>query len=66
MMVIGKGINGGQVYGNWPSLATLDKGDLPITTDHRQVLAEIVDVRLGGNASTIFPDYTNDGYLGIC
>ena len=68
MMVLGNGINGGQVYGNWPGLATLDKGDLPITTDHRQVLAEIVDVRLGGNgiSSTVFPDYTNNGSLGIC
>lgn len=66
MMVLGKGINGGQVYGDWPGLETLNKGDLPITTDHRQVLAEIVDIRLGGNSSTVFPDYTNSGYLGIC
>jgi uncharacterized protein (DUF1501 family) len=67
-MVLGKGINGGQVYGDWPGLETLNKGDLPITTDHRQVLAEIVDIRLGGGSlsSTVFPDYTNKGYLGIC
>lgn len=68
MMVLGNGINGGQVYGNWPGLDTLDKGDLPITTDHRQVLAEIVDVRLGGGsiANSVFSDYSANGYLGIC
>ncbi|MCK5895605.1 MAG: DUF1501 domain-containing protein [Cocleimonas sp.] len=68
MMVLGKGVNGGQVYGDWPGLDTLNKGDLPITTDHRQVLAEIVDTRLGGGgiSSTVFPDYTHNGYLGIC
>ncbi len=68
MMVLGKAINGGQVYGDWPGLETLNKGDLPITTDHRQVLAEIVDIRLGGGnlSSTVFPDYANNGYLDIC
>ncbi len=30
--------------------------------------AELVDVRLGGGSlsSTVFPDYTNSDYLGIC
>ncbi|HEY9792745.1 MAG TPA: DUF1501 domain-containing protein [Candidatus Obscuribacterales bacterium] len=46
MMVIGKGIKGGRIYGQWPGLA--DQGDfllgpsgLAITYDYRSVLAEI-------------------------
>jgi uncharacterized protein (DUF1501 family) len=70
MMVIGSGIAGGQVYGTWPGLATenLDKGDLKITTDYRQVLSELVDRRLGRPdlLDVTFPDYTPDQYLGIC
>lgn len=68
MMVMGQGINGGQIYGNWPGLDVLDKGDLVIANDYRQVLTELVDVRLGAGASLgqVFPDYSPAGYLGIC
>ena len=70
MMVIGNGIAGGQVYGNWPGLEpeNLDRGDLKITTDYRQVLSELVDRRLGRPdlLEITFPDYTPDPYLGIC
>ncbi|MEV9423169.1 DUF1501 domain-containing protein, partial [Klebsiella quasipneumoniae] len=47
MMVLGQGLNGGRIHGRWPGLAPqlLDHGDVPITTDHRQVLAEILKVR---------------------
>ena len=69
MMVMGSGIAGGQVYGNWPGLEpdNLDRGDLKVTTDYRQVLAELVDRRIGRAdlLSTTFPNYKPDQYLGI-
>jgi uncharacterized protein (DUF1501 family) len=49
MLVVGGGIRGGKVYGRWPGLAVdeLDgQGNLRVTTDYRNVLAEIVDRRL--------------------
>ncbi|MGB0846530.1 MAG: DUF1501 domain-containing protein [Thiolinea sp.] len=67
MMVMGQGINGGRIFGNWPGLDVLDRGDLQITTDYRQVLSELMDRRLGQGhlLSQIFPDYTAANYLGI-
>lgn len=61
MFVMGGHIAGGQVLANWPGLALnqLDQGDLAITIDHRDILAEIVLNRLGNpNLGTVFPNYT--------
>ncbi len=61
MFVMGGHIAGGQVLANWPGLALnqLDQGDLAITIDHRDILAEIVLTRLGNpNLGTVFPNYT--------
>ncbi len=60
---MGKKINGGRVLTNgWPGLAreNLESGqDLRVTLDHRDILAEIVQNRLGNtNLSTVFPGYT--------
>lgn len=60
---MGKKINGGRVLvDRWPGLAreVLESGqDLRVTLDHRDILAEIVQNRLGNpNLSAIFPDYT--------
>lgn len=60
---MGKKINGGRVLTNgWPGLAreNLESGqDLRVTLDHRDILAEIVQNRLGNsNLSVVFPDYT--------
>lgn len=60
---MGKKINGGRVLTNgWPGLAreNLESGqDLRVTLDHRDILAEIVQNRLGNpNLSLVFPDYT--------
>jgi len=67
--VLGSGIAGGEIYGEWPGLASanLSRGDLQITTDYRQVLSELIDVRLGRPdlLSDTFPDYLADEYLGI-
>lgn len=63
MFVLGKNINGGRVYTkNWKPLARenlADGQDVPVTVDHRDVLAEIVQQRLGNsNLDLIFPGYT--------
>ncbi len=47
MLVAGAGVKGGKYYGSWPGLDTnsLIEGDLKVTTDYRNVLAEIVGKR---------------------
>jgi uncharacterized protein (DUF1501 family) len=67
MFLMGGGFRGGQVYGNWPGLqdTQLDRGDLAVTTDFRDVLAEIVQNRLGnGSLSAVFPGYSPT-FLGV-
>lgn len=59
MLVFGGGVNGGKVYTDWPGLIP-DKltgpGDLPVTTDYRDVLAEIALKRLSTpSVNEIFP-----------
>ncbi len=61
MFLMGGGVNGGQVHARWPGLApeALDDGDLAITTDYRDVLAEVVSRRLRNPAlDQIFPGHT--------
>jgi len=70
MFVIGRNINGGKVYGQWPGLAGDDlegPGDLAVTTDFRTVLAEIVQKRLmNGNLVEVFPAFTQlPKFLGL-
>lgn len=60
---MGRKIAGGRVLTNgWPGLAreNLEAGqDLRVTLDHRDMLAEIVQNRLGNpNLSVVFPDFT--------
>ncbi len=69
MFVIGGGIVGGKVYGDWPGLAQ-DKlygpGDLAITTDFRDVLGEIAKKRLNdANLAAVFPGYTTFKFRGL-
>ncbi|MCZ6530870.1 MAG: DUF1501 domain-containing protein [Chloroflexi bacterium] len=69
MFVMGGGILGGKVYGEWPGLAPdnlYGPGDLAITTDFREVLAEIVLKRLKNNRiDEVFPGYRVGGFLGL-
>ncbi len=61
MFLMGGGVNGRQVFSRWPTLApqSLDDGDLAITTDYRDVLAEVVGGRLLNPAlDAVFPGYT--------
>jgi uncharacterized protein (DUF1501 family) len=59
--LIGDGVNGGQVFRDWPGLApaNLEMGeDLRITTDLRTVLAELLTDRLvGTNLDAVFPEF---------
>jgi uncharacterized protein (DUF1501 family) len=60
MFLLGGGVNGGQVFSRWPTLApeALNEGDLAITTDYRDVLAEMVVRRLhNGALDQVFPGY---------
>jgi uncharacterized protein (DUF1501 family) len=62
MMAIGAGVKGGRVYGKWPGLERdqlFESRDLQVTTDFRDVFAEVVTTHLGvGDPSGIFPGYT--------
>jgi uncharacterized protein (DUF1501 family) len=58
MLLLGGGIRGGKVYGNWPGLSpsSLVAGDLAATTDYRAVIGEILQKRCGfGSLSDVFP-----------
>jgi uncharacterized protein (DUF1501 family) len=62
MMVLGGGINGGQVLADWPGLhdeQLVGPGDLAITTDYRDVLANLIRHRLNNpRLGDVFPGYT--------
>jgi uncharacterized protein (DUF1501 family) len=61
MFVSGGEVKGGKVYGTWPGLAREqlnENRDLALTTDFRDVLAELVVRHLGcANPNAIFPGY---------
>jgi uncharacterized protein (DUF1501 family) len=63
MFAMGKGIVGGRVLAkNWPGLARevlADGQDLQVTVDYKDILAEIVQRRLGNpNLNVVFPTWT--------
>lgn len=60
MLLAGAGIRGGEYYGKWPGLAPKDlgEGDLKVTTDYRNVLAELVRHRLDRSVAKSFPGLT--------
>lgn len=73
MLILGNNVKGGKVYGDWKGLKAdqLNEGrDLAVTTDFRDVFAEIADQHLGnGNFTKIFPQYpvlssNRRGFLG--
>ncbi len=73
MFVLGGPVKGGKVYGKWPGLkpGQLFEGrDLALTTDFRDVFAEVVVRHLGlENTGTLFPGFTASadrfrGFLG--
>ncbi len=62
MFVLGNGVKGGKVYGQWPGLKSdqLYEGrDLALTTDFRDVFGEIATRHLGStDLKSIFPSYS--------
>jgi uncharacterized protein (DUF1501 family) len=60
MLLFGGGVDGGKYHGTWPGLSHGNQhdDDLQVTTDYRQVLAEIVNKRLGTTVSKVFPGLT--------
>jgi uncharacterized protein (DUF1501 family) len=61
MMVLGGGVAGGEVHADWPGIGKdqlFGPGDLAVTTDYRDVLAEICSKRLRNpRIDEIFPDF---------
>jgi uncharacterized protein (DUF1501 family) len=73
MFVVGNAVRGGKVYGQWPGLKNeqLYEGrDLALSTDFRDVFAEIAGSHLGTEKlQTVFPGYATTkakfkGFLG--
>jgi uncharacterized protein (DUF1501 family) len=60
-LVVGGGLGGGRVAGRWPGLddASLIRGDLAVTTDVRDVFAEVITARhRAGDLAHVFPGHT--------
>ena len=64
MLVIGGSVAGGKVYGKWPGLEReqlYQNRDLALTTDFRDVFAEVTSRHLGAERiERVFPDYQLD------
>ena len=62
MLVLGGSVKGGKVYGDWPGLkhGQLNQDrDLAMTTDFRDVFAEVIVRHLGAeNTAAVFPEFT--------
>jgi uncharacterized protein (DUF1501 family) len=62
MFVMGPAIAGGRVVADWPGLhrdQLFERQDLRVTIDYRDVLAEVVQKRLGNpNVEAVFPGLT--------
>ena len=65
MLSLGGGVVGGRVVADWPGLSNEileGPGDLPVTTDYRNVLAEMLERRLGSaSTSQVFPGLERKG-----
>jgi uncharacterized protein (DUF1501 family) len=61
MLLLGGNVVGGQIYSRWPGLAAeqlVGPGDLAVTIDYRDVLAEIIARRLNNpHLEAVFPGY---------
>jgi len=71
MIVVGGGVRGDRVYGRWPGLsrdALYERRDLAVTTDFRDVFAEILTARMGlsaGELAAVFPGHAPGTRLGL-
>jgi uncharacterized protein (DUF1501 family) len=64
MFVMGGGVKSGRVLGKWPGLsreALEGPGDLPVTTNYRNMLAPILQRHgVGDKLNQVFPDFMLD------
>lgn len=62
MLLVGGPVRGGKVYGKWPGLAVGERfegRDLAVTTDYRDVLAEVAQKHLGArDLGRVLPGHT--------
>jgi uncharacterized protein (DUF1501 family) len=62
-------VKGGKVYGKWPGLASnqlFEGRDLALTTDFRDVFAEILTKHMHApDVARVFPGYTRSQSLGL-
>jgi len=68
MLVLGGGVRGGHVYGQWPGLdrhRLFEGRDLTVTTDFRTLFAEVATRHLGVRAAPIFPGFKSPLPLGL-
>ncbi len=69
MFLLGGGVKGGKVYGDWPTLdpaKRFEERDLAVTTDFRDLFAEVVTGHLGTtDLSAVFPGYSRGKPLGL-
>ena len=63
MLVLGGGVKGGKVYGKWPGLSSqqlYENRDLAITTDFRDIFAELLTKQMAvPSLKTVFPGTTH-------
>jgi len=57
MFLAGAGVRGGY-HGTMPPLTGDLDSDVPVTTDYRSVLAEVVSRRFGASTAAVFPRFT--------
>jgi uncharacterized protein (DUF1501 family) len=61
MLLLGGGVKGGKVYGKWPGLASqqlYENRDLAITTDFRDIFAELLTKQLAvPSLKSVFPGF---------
>jgi uncharacterized protein (DUF1501 family) len=70
LLVFGGAVNGRKLYGSWkgldPEILSPYFGDVPVTTDFRRVLSELLIRRMGNNQlGSVFPGYGGYAPLGI-
>ncbi len=70
LLVLGGAVNGRRLYGGWagldPEILSPYFGDVPVTTDFRRVLSELLVRRMGNNRiGSVFPGYAGYSPLGI-
>lgn len=70
LLVLGGAVNGRKLYGSWkgldPEILSPYFGDVPVTTDFRRVLSELLVRRMGNNQlGAVFPGYAGYSPLGI-